>query len=104
MKDMNHIVDPRQIDDSIPGALVLIAKFKNARADRRQRSVIAWPFTLLQLPEVKSKILPDTLWEGLENLSGIAFPNDGGISWPFGVIAHESDYSKRARTNIQLNV
>ena len=79
----------------------MIAQFKNARAYRGQRSVVTWSFALLQLPQLKSQVLPNVLRESLENLSGVTLPNDGRVSAWLLTIA---TISVKPPANIQLNV
>jgi len=77
VKNVNHVFDPRQVNDAIPSSLILVAQLKDARTNRRQRSKVPGPLALLELPQLKTEILPDRFREGLKNFPGIAFPKDG---------------------------
>lgn len=100
MKNVDDVIDPRQIDDAIPGSLILIAQFKNARANQRQRPVIAGPFALLQLPKLESEVLSYVLREGLGNGPGVALPSDCRIFGRFSWVAHKSEYIRKTQVQI----
>src|SRR6266852_4688052 len=88
VQDVDHIFDPRQVNDAIPGSLILISQLKNARANRRQGPVVGRSLALLQLPELKSQVLPNAVRERVEHLSGVALPSDGCGLGPFELVAH----------------
>jgi hypothetical protein len=96
VKNIDHVFDPRQVNNTIPSSLILVAQLKDARTNRSQRSIVPWTLALLELPQLKSEILRDRIREGLENLPGVAFPNNRSEFGFFVLAAHES--------NIQLNV
>src|SRR5579859_6909019 len=100
MKNVNHVINPRQINDAIPGSFILIAQFKNASANGRQRPVIAWALALLQLPKLESEVLSYVLRERLENLPGVALPSDGRVPGDFCSVVHEGEYSRKCRVPI----
>ena len=104
MQNVNHIIYSRQIDNAIPGSLILLAKFKNANAYRREGPVIFWPFSQLQAPKLKPEVLPDTLRELLKNLSRVALPHNARVISASTCLAHGSDYSKKPDSNIHLLV
>src|SRR5579864_2754727 len=101
---MNHVVDPGKVDDSIPGAFILISQLVNPRANRRQRPVVGWFVSLLELPEIEPEVVSDGFRERYEYLPGVTFPRDSGILGLSGFVAHESNLSTKPSTNIQLNV
>jgi hypothetical protein len=96
VKDIDHIVDPRQVNDAIPGSLILISQLKNLRANRRQRSVISRSLALLKLPELKSQVLPNAVRERVEDLSGVALPSDGCVLGFSIWLLTKGDYSSKA--------
>lgn len=97
MENVDDVIDPRLINDTIPDSLILIPQFEGTRANGRQWPVIAWPFALLQLPKFESKILPYLLRKGLEGFPGIAFPSDGGVIRNFRWIAHKGEDTRKRR-------
>ncbi len=81
----------------------MISQLKNARANRRQGSVITWSLALLQLPQLKSQVLPNTLRESLENLPGITLPDHGRVfPGAFAWIAHASDYNTKPKSKYTI--
>src|SRR5579875_220834 len=77
---------------------------KNARAYRGKGPVIFWPFSQLQAPELKTEVLPNTVWKLLKNVSGVTLPSNARVFWRFICFAHEINYSIESRPNIRLNV
>src|SRR2546427_11644279 len=49
----------------------------------------------LHPPQLKSQVLPHAFRKSLENLPGVTFPNNGRVFRPFGLVAHERDYSSK---------
>lgn len=91
MKNVDNVIDPRQRNDTIPGSFILIPQLENTRANERQWPVVAWPFTLLQLPKLECKVLPHILGQGLEDFPGVVLPSDDGARRNFRWTAPESD-------------
>jgi hypothetical protein len=50
---------------------------------------------LLQLQQLKSQVLPHIVRESLENLPGVALPDNGPVFGALGLVPHESDYSSK---------
>jgi hypothetical protein len=73
----------------------LISQLENARANRRQRSVVARSLALLQLPKLKSEVLSNLLGKGQQNHLCIALPSHSRILWEsFFLVAPGRDYSR----------
>src|SRR5271165_2863722 len=93
VQDVDHVIYPRQVNHAIPSSLILISQFKNAGANRRQWSVVAWSLSLLKLPKLESEVLSYCLGERVENLLGVALPgHDRGPLWRFGMAPHKTEY------------
>ena len=83
----------------------MISQLENARANRRQRSVVARSLALLQLPKLKSEVLSNLLGKGQQNRLCIALPSHSRVlRESFFLVAHGRDYSRNPDPNIQLNV
>jgi hypothetical protein len=80
----------------------LISQFKYSCTDRGQWSVITGALALLQLPQLESQVIPGVLRESLENLSGVALPNDRRIRGLFYVVAHESEYISKTTSKYTI--
>src|SRR5277367_934894 len=100
MQHVNHIMNSRQVHHAVPTSSILIPQFKNARANGRQRTVIARPLALLQLPQLKSQVLSHVRRETQQDLPGVALPGHHSVFGPFAWFAHSREYTSKSLLRI----
>ena len=92
---MKSVLNPREVNQSVPRALVRVLELEYPRSDRghgpnRQSSRSAF----LHLPQRNPKVLPDRLRPASQHVKGIALPRDGRAAYFGG--RGRTKYSKYA--------
>src|ERR1700693_644276 len=104
VQHMDYIANSRQVDHSVPCALVLIPQLKNPRTYGTHRAVIRRLLPLLQQPQVKSQVVFRRVRKRADHFFGIAFPSNYRVFGNDGIHSSPKQYSTDSEANIHLTV